>query len=78
MEQTSFQIPIDHYLVEHFSANQCCEERERQRLEQKYAKQLEVSEAFNRQSVSYQLSKNDPLIWSTYSWMKWGQPLGIL
>lgn len=40
---------------------------ERQKLEKKYAQFLEVTEKFNRQSVSYQLSKKDVL----HSWLKY-------
>ena len=68
MEQLAFfKTPIDNYFVDNFSANQLCSEKERQKLEKKYSQYLEVTEKFNRQSVSYQLSKNDVL----HSWLKY-------
>lgn len=68
MEQRNlFETPLDNYLVDCFSANNLCDESERQTLEKKYAKFLEVTEKFNRQSVSYQLSKKDVL----HSWLKY-------
>ena len=68
MEQLKlFDTSIDNYLVENFSADNLCDEYERQNLEKKYAKFLKVTEKFNRQSVSYQLSKRDSL----HSWLKY-------
>lgn len=68
MEQLKLvNMPIDNYLVKNFSANKFCDETERQSLEKKYAKLLEVTEKFNRQSVSYQLSKKNTL----HSWLKY-------
>lgn len=72
MEQlTLFDAPpessIENYLVDNFSADHLCDESERQKAEKKYAKFLEVTEKFNRQSVSYQLSKKDIL----HSWLKY-------
>lgn len=68
MEQLSFvKIPAENYLVDVFSADHFCDETERQVLEYKYASKLEVTEKFNRQNVSYQLSKNDIL----HSWLKY-------
>ncbi len=68
MEQLSFiNIPTDNYLVDVFSADHLCDETERQLLETKYAPKLEITEKFNRQSVSYQLSKKDVL----HSWLKY-------
>ncbi len=68
MEQlTLFPHSTESYLVECFSANKFCEDKERIELEKKYAPLLEVTEKFNRQSVSYQLSKKDILhSWLTY------------
>lgn len=62
-----FKTPLDNYLVDVFSANNLCDESERQALEKKYTKYLDVTEKFNRQSVSYQLSKKDAL----HSWLKY-------
>lgn len=68
MEQLSlFKAPLENYLVDKFSADNLCDESERQKLEKKYAQFLEVTEKFNRQSVSYQLSKKDVL----HSWLKY-------
>lgn len=62
-----FETPIDSYLVDNFSANNLCDDSERRALEKKYTKFLNVTEKFNRQSVSYQLSKKDVL----HSWLKY-------
>lgn len=68
MEQlTLFNASLENYLVDNFSADNLCDESERQKLEKKYAEFLEVTEKFNRQSVSYQLSKKDVL----HSWLKY-------
>lgn len=68
MEQLALsKTPIENYLVEHFSAKQLCAEGERQKLEKNYSQYLEITEKFNRQSVSYQLSKKDVL----NSWLKY-------
>lgn len=68
MEQLSFiKIPVENYLVDVFSADHFCEETERRLLEAKYASKLEITEKFNRQSVSYQLSKRDVL----HRWLKY-------
>jgi DNA methylase. len=62
-----FPIPIDNYVVDVFSADHFCPEEERQKIENKYSAFLNVTEQFNRQSVSYQLSKKDIL----HSWLKY-------
>lgn len=68
MEQlTLFSESLENYLVDNFSADNLCDESERRKLEKKYAEFLEVTEKFNRQSVSYQLSKKDVL----HSWLKY-------
>lgn len=68
MKQLSFiNDTINNYLVDSFSADYLCPQDERQKLEKKYAKVLEITEKFNRQSVSYQLNKNDSL----HSWLKY-------
>lgn len=68
MEQlTLFNASLENYLVDNFSADNLCDESQRQKLEKKYAQFLEVTEKFNRQSVSYQLSKKDVL----HSWLKY-------
>lgn len=68
MEQLSFfEEPIEPFLVENFSAGNLCEESERKKLEKEYSRFLDVTEKFNRQSVSYQLSKSDVL----HSWLKY-------
>lgn len=50
-----------------FSAGFLCDDTERKRLESKYTPFLEVTDRFDRRSVSYQLSKNEPL----HSWLKY-------
>lgn len=73
MEQLSFfEEPIEPFLVENFSAGNLCEESERKKLEKEYSRFLDVTEKFNRQSVSYQLSKSDVL----HSWLKYKEEIG--
>lgn len=76
MEQKKYiQLPLiddqsdikKEYLVENFSANEFYPSTERRALEKKYAPLLEITNKFNRQSVSYQLSKKDIL----HSWLKY-------
>lgn len=55
------------YIVNSFSANEFCDEKERQALEKKYESILEITTKFDRRSVSYQLSKKDML----HSWLKY-------
>ena len=55
------------YIVESFSAGGLCVEDARQELEAKYTPILEVTNKFDRRSVSYQLSKKDVL----HSWLKY-------
>ena len=50
-----------------FSADGFYSDRERKKLEDKYWKITEVTDKFNRKSVSYQLSKNDCL----HRWLKY-------
>ena len=68
MEQSSLiRPPIEGYLVEHFSADGLCPDKARCNLEKHFSEVLEITEKFNRQSVSYQLSKRDVL----HSWLKY-------
>ncbi len=68
MEQLSFIKPnINEYIVDSFSAESLCKDSERKRIEEKYTECLELTEKFNRQSVSYQLSKKAIL----HSWLKY-------
>lgn len=68
MEQLSFiEIPKEEYLVSNFSAENLCCSEERKKLEEYYSRILEITEKFDRQSVSYQLSKKDVL----HSWLKY-------
>lgn len=53
--------------LDSFSANGFYSDRERKKLEDKYWKITEVTDKFNRKSVSYQLSKNDCL----HRWLKY-------
>lgn len=55
------------YMVDAFSADGFCPEDARQALEKKYEPILEVTQKFDRRSVSYQLSKKDAL----HSWLKY-------
>lgn len=67
-EQLSlFEPDNNEYLVTNFSADDYCETKEREALEHDYRKYLKVTDKFNRQSVSYQLSKKDVL----HSWLKY-------
>lgn len=68
MEQLSlFEPNINEYIVDSFSADSLCEDSERKAIEEKYKDRLELTEKFNRQSVSYQLSKKAIL----HSWLKY-------
>lgn len=55
------------YIVRSFSAGGFCPESARQELERRYEAILEVTEKFDRSSVSYQRSKKDTL----HSWLKY-------
>lgn len=55
------------YIVNEFSANNFWSDIERKKLEEKYFDIIDVTSTFNRQSVSYQLSKKDAL----HSWLKY-------
>ena len=67
-EQLSFiEVPVDDFLVDNFSADGLCPDTARKEIEKKYSKVLEVTDKFNRQSVSYQLNKKDVL----HSWLKY-------
>lgn len=55
------------YIIDTFSAGDVCCEKERQALEKKYEPILEVTNKFDRKSVSYQLSKKDVL----HSWLRY-------
>lgn len=58
---------IRNYIVDNFSADNVCEQVERQKAENKYKSILELTDKFNRQSVSFQLSKKDAL----HGWLKY-------
>ncbi len=64
-----FDMPsvADKWQVQNFSADNFGEQSARIRLEKKLIDITEVSDKFNRQSVSYQLSKNDSL----HRWLKY-------
>jgi len=55
------------YVVQHFSANNFYPDKERIKIEKHFEKVLDVTDKFNRQSVSYQLSKKDLI----HSWLKY-------
>ena len=62
-EQTLFDVEIDNskWRVLNFSAGNVNIQTARLKLEDKYWKITEITDKFNRKSVSYQLSKNDRL-----------------
>ena len=66
---TLFEEPLDKrdYITKNFSAGGLCEETARRALEEKYTPLLEVTQKFDRRSVSYQLSKKNPV----HSWLKY-------
>ena len=57
----------DSWKVVNFSADGSNAQEERLRLENKYWRITEITDKFNRQSVSYQLSKKDRL----HRWLKY-------
>lgn len=68
MEQLSlFKSPAEDHKIERFSADAFFSDRARYELEQHFSELLEITDKFNRQSVSYQLSKKDVL----HSWLKY-------
>lgn len=75
MKQLTFYDMLDNpeqedkseYIVDRFSADDFCNDTERSKLEKKYEPILEVTNKFDRRSVSYQLSKKDIL----HSWLKY-------
>lgn len=68
-EQTLFDVEIDNskWRVSNFSAGDVNIQAARLKLEDKYWKITEITDKFNRKSVSYQLSKNDRL----HRWLKY-------
>ena len=58
---------IDAWKVTDFSAENKCQQKERLALENRYWGITEVTDKFNRQSVSYQLSKKDCI----HGWLKY-------
>ena len=60
-------IDANGWRVKDFSAENFCPQEARSALEEKYWPITEVTDRFNRQSVSYQLSKNDCL----HRWLKY-------
>lgn len=65
----SAQEPIDiqKWHVSNFSADDCNPQEARRALEEEYWPITEITDRFNRQSVSYQLSKKDSL----HRWLKY-------
>ncbi|HBO25264.1 MAG TPA: modification methylase [Culturomica sp.] len=62
-----YLYPIDNWKITSFSADGFFCQEERMKLEEKYIEITEVTDKFNRQSVSYQLSKKD----SIHRWLKY-------
>lgn len=58
---------LENWRVDCFSANHFSDDSARLRLEEKYMRLTEVSDEFNRQSVSFQLSKKDCI----HRWLKY-------
>lgn len=52
-----FKIDNSEYITQNFSADELCAQEARLALEKKYAPLLEVTQKFDRRSVSWQLSK---------------------
>lgn len=70
MEQLSlFEIKpdISNWQVSNFSADNFSSQKARLELEKRFINLTEISDSFNRQSVSFQLSKNDHL----HRWLKY-------
>lgn len=62
-----FEQPVGSWKVTEFSHNGFHDEQERQKLENKYWDITQITDRFNRQIVSYQLSKKDSL----HRWLKY-------
>lgn len=62
-----FDTPTGDWKVSSFSADGFAEDSERRAIEEEYWKITEVTDRFNRQSVSYQLSKKDRI----HRWLKY-------
>ena len=60
-------MPINDFLVDNFSANDFCSDQARKEIEKKYSKVLDITDKFNRQIVSHQLSKKEVI----HSWLKY-------
>ena len=71
IEQTLFDLweveNNEEWKISDFSANGDFPQAERLALEEKYWNITEITDKFNRQSVSFQLSKKDKL----HSWLKY-------
>lgn len=58
---------FENYITNVFSADNICSDIERKILEKKYNNFLDITDKFNRKSVSYQLNKEE----SIHSWLKY-------
>lgn len=58
---------VTEYLLDSFSSDSFCDDTQRKLLEKKYGKLLLVTDSNNRQSVSFQLNKNN----GVYGWFKY-------
>lgn len=65
---------MEEWKLDSFSANGFYSDKERKKLEDKYWKITEVTDKFNRQIVSYQLSKNESL----HRWLKYREGFSSL
>lgn len=66
-EITENNVEKYNYIIDKFSAGGLCSENARQAIEVKYTPLLEITQKFDRRSVSYQLNKKDAL----HSWLKY-------
>lgn len=62
-----YDVENSKYINKNFSANGLCSDKERIALEKKYIPILEVTDKFDRRSVSYQFNKKRPV----HSWLKY-------
>lgn len=62
-----FDTKHESHLITGFSADGFCSQTERLSLESRYSEYLNITDKINRQSVSFQLNKNDNI----HSWLKY-------
>ncbi|MCD8297406.1 MAG: site-specific DNA-methyltransferase [Prevotella sp.] len=67
LELFEIEQDLSEWKIENFSFDNYCDDKERKFLEEKFINLTEISDDFNRQSVSFQLSKNDCI----HRWLKY-------